>query len=481
MASKAARRAEPNDPAFAREASVRRSACLPNPYFDEATVASSQIEASFLVPDEAFTGRQRLMTDLVGVVRGPQKATIVTGAAGSGKSAALRRLVAFSDASFRTAYDQTVRDARPGIIPGEGEVDIAAVATGRTSLDLVHQLGRALGIEQQPGASLTARVERLVRLLMSRDSTTIVIDAIDEARDPRGLVAEVLEPLTGSGCARLILGMRGTAPAACPDEPTLVDWAATILRADVIPVDVPPYWADEDLVDYADILLRTAVSERGDQQPNGDASRQLAGRIATACGKSFLLTTLMASDPAASAGGTDLIHNGGPPGVAAALAEIVTVELESRLDPEDRARAVTLLRAAAISFGLGVPRRRIWPKIATAIADADTQYGDGDVRWLLQQNVGGYLSRDTDGDVTVYRPFHAELGAALSRLAPAGEDPPAELNEMHSRVFDELAPLARERVIGGATVPLIGISPGTSPSTPQRRGASTRRSLICGL
>ena len=393
------------------------------------------------------------MTDLVSVAHGLPKTTIVAGVSGSGKSAALRRLVAFSDAGFRAAHDETVRDARPGTLPGVGGVNIAAVATGRTSLDLVDQLSRAFGVQQPPDASLAARVERLTGMLTSRDSTTVVIDALDEAPDSRSLVAEVLKPLTESGRMRLIVGVRGAALAERPDEPTLLDWTAEMLKADVIAVDAPPYWADEDLVDYADILLRTALSERDDEQPNGDASRQFAARIATACGKSFLLTTLLASDPAVGTSGTDLIEHGGAPGVAAALAEIVTAELESLLDSDDRVRAVTLLRAVAISFGLGVPRRRIWPKIATAIADADAQYGDADVRWLLQQRVGGYLSRDTDGDVTVYRPFHAELGAALSRLAPAGEDPPAELTEMHRRVFDELAPLASERVIGGATVP----------------------------
>jgi PQQ enzyme repeat len=440
-------------PHVAREASVRRSPCLPNPYFDEATVASSRVEASFLLSDETFTGRERLMTDLVSVAHGLPKTTIVAGVSGSGKSAALRRLVAFSDAGFRAAHDETVRDARPGTLPGVGGVNIAAVATGRTSLDLVDQLSRAFGVQQPPDASLAARVERLTGMLTSRDSTTVVIDALDEAPDSRSLAAEVLKPLTESGHMRLIVGVRGAALAERPDEPTLLDWTAEMLKADVIAVDAPPYWADEDLVDYADILLRTALSERDDERPNGDASRQFAARIATACGKSFLLTTLLASDPAVGTRGTDLIEHGGAPGVAAALAEIVTAELESLLDSDDRVRAVTLLRAAAISFGLGVPRRRIWPKIATAIADADVQYGDADVRWLLQQRVGGYLSRDTDGDVTVYRPFHAELGAALSRLAPAGEDPPAELTEMHRRVFDELAPLASERVIGGATVP----------------------------
>jgi WD40 repeat protein len=442
-------------PNIAREASVRRSPCLPNPHFDEATslAGSHQVEASFLVPGKAFIGRQRLMADLVGVVRGPQKTTIVTGGAGSGKSAALRRLVAFSDASFRATHEQTVRGARPGVLPEVGAVDIAAVATGRTSLDLIDQLGRALGIQQQLGVSPTARVERLIGLLGSRGSTTVVIDAIDEARDPRGLVTEVLEPLTGNGSVRLILGVRGGMPTVRSDEPTLVDWAATILRADVIAVDAPPYWVEEDLVDYADILLRTAVPQRDAGRPNGDTGRQVAARIAAACGKSFLLTTLLASDPAVGAGDAALLRNDGPLGVVAALARIVTAELENSLGPEDRVRAVTLLRAAAISFGLGVPRRRIWPKIATAIAGGDVQYGDADVRWLLQQRVGGYLSRDTDDDVTVYRPFHAELGAALSRLALAGEDPAAELPEIHGRVFDELAPLASERVVGGATIP----------------------------
>ena len=73
-------------PNVAREASVRRSPCLPNPFFDEAAspAGSLQIAASVLVRDEAVTGRRRLMIDRVSAARVAARTTIVTGGAGSG-------------------------------------------------------------------------------------------------------------------------------------------------------------------------------------------------------------------------------------------------------------------------------------------------------------------------------------------------------------------------------------------------------------
>lgn len=448
-------------PNVALNESDRRLRTLPNPHYDDAAPAGSsqQIEASFLVPDEAFTGRHRLMAGLVAAASGPVTATIVTGGAGSGKSAALRRLAAFSDPGFRAAQDRAVREVPPGELPSPGQVDIAAVATGRSSLDLVDQLSRAAGIRQAPDTSLAARADRLAKSLASRGVTTVVVDGIDEGRDPPGLVTDVLQPLAGTGQVRLILGIRllsgvrGTAASGYPGELTLVDWAARVLQAGVIAVDAPPYWDPGDLAGYAGDLLRKAAGERGGEQPAADALGQAATRIATASGTSFLLATVLASDPAAAAG---LARRDGLPDAAALLAGIITGELEATLDPGDRARAVALLRAAAISFGLGVPRRRIWPRIATAVGGGDVIYGDADVTWLLTQRVGGYLAPDIDGDVTVYRPYHAQLGDALSRLFAGGEDPAAGLSAMHGRVFDELAPMARERVIKDQAVPPDG-------------------------
>jgi hypothetical protein len=54
----------------------------------------------------------------------------------------------------------------------------------------------------------------------------------------------------------------------------------------------------------------------------------------------------------------------------------------------------------------------IWPLLASAIAN-DMSFGDRDVAWLLNHRLSGYLVRDTEDGLAVYRPFHEELRKVL--------------------------------------------------------------------
>jgi hypothetical protein len=83
-------------------------------------------------------------------------------------------------------------------------------------------------------------------------------------------------------------------------------------------------------------------------------------------------------------------------------------------DPGDRQRAVHLLRAVAFAYGRGLPWRQVWPLVANAVADdPDRSYGDGDIAWLLNSRIGGYLVTDQEDGITVYRLFHDTLRSTL--------------------------------------------------------------------
>jgi hypothetical protein len=83
-------------------------------------------------------------------------------------------------------------------------------------------------------------------------------------------------------------------------------------------------------------------------------------------------------------------------------------------EPDDRLRAVHLLRAIAFAYGRGLPWRRIWPAVTNALADdPDRTYGDTDIAWLLGSRLGAYLVTDTADGATVYRLFHDALRTTL--------------------------------------------------------------------
>ncbi|MFC9602542.1 hypothetical protein ACFTTN_03665 [Streptomyces niveus] len=72
---------------------------------------------------------------------------MVTGAAGSGKSALLARLVTLSDPGFLAAdrFRDIAGTIPEGLMPPAGSVDAAVLARGKTSLTVVEELLEAFG------------------------------------------------------------------------------------------------------------------------------------------------------------------------------------------------------------------------------------------------------------------------------------------------------------------------------------------------
>ncbi|GGQ85216.1 P-loop NTPase family protein [Couchioplanes azureus] len=81
-------------------------------------------------PGWLFTGRAALIRQLIAAASGPPAATLVTGGAGSGKSAVLARLVTLSDPQFLDDHAGEVAAIPADLRPDAGAVDVAVVATG---------------------------------------------------------------------------------------------------------------------------------------------------------------------------------------------------------------------------------------------------------------------------------------------------------------------------------------------------------------
>jgi WD40 repeat protein len=115
---------------------------------------------------------------------------------------------------------------------------------------------------------------------------------------------------------------------------------------------------------------------------------------------------------------------------------------------------VVLLRATALAFGRGLPWRDVWPVAASAIAPEGLALGDGDIEDLLRHPIAGYLVRDLEDGVTVYRPFHDALRESLaddigSYVAEPAAHPSSR--EAHSLIAKALLPRFQDR--GGRPPP----------------------------
>jgi hypothetical protein len=412
------------------------TACMPNPAYDatkleRATASEERADLALLKSDldpvwvarapvvaaggAVFTGRRAMLERLIGFVEGEPGALIVAGRAGSGKSAALARLVTCSDPGFRADYAEQLRTMSP--LPAQGSVDVAMVATGKTPHQLAQRLATLLRAPVPTEDNLESYVGAIQTTLGGRARpTTVVVDALDEASDPLGVLLSVLTRIgeLDRRRLRLIVGVRSSGGSASGESKELADLASTLLGGDRIDVDSDEVWEEADLRDYLAQVLAAGLDPSDDQ-------RAIAQVVAERTGRSFLLAGLVAQELTSRAedghlAGSEL------EGVVDELAsrgvrDLVVRDVESRYpDPEQRALALLLLRAAAVSFGRGIPSRDLWATVATAIAVPARRVSQADVDWFLRERSSGYLVRDVEDDEVVYRPFHDLLRSELQIL-----------------------------------------------------------------
>jgi hypothetical protein len=383
-----------------------------------------------------FSGRQRLNRDLTAFLTGPQGVLLLTGTAGSGKSAVLGRAVTLSDPQFRAnpRYRHAVTSAPPGTVPPEGAVSVAVLARQRTAADVLRELLAGLEITPLPVGPADDPVERWSAQLGAflrepGDPVTLVLDGLDEAAEPFPVVQRVLAPLTehcgplpgqrplgGERRLRLLVGVRssrhraGTAAAAPPGarDPGLLaalrevfPWA-TVLRTDEDD-------SRDDIADYVRALIGPRAPE--------DSARRAAELVAEQVWPSFLDARLAgdqlrdAPDPAARAG-EPAWRAGLQNGTKGLLRLDLAAVAEDGL-PADVALA--LLRASAYALGAGVPWSTVWPAMAGALLRRPIPDPDRMIDTLLRGRLAGYLAHDHEDDRLVYRPVHQRLADVLQQ------------------------------------------------------------------
>ena len=423
-------------------------------------------------PGWLFAGRERLIRDLISAIGHPG-VTMITGSAGSGKSTALSRLVTLSDRTFRGEYKQELTGVPDELVPPPGIVDVALSARGLSVRHIMTQICHDLGILAHIGSwDDPVRANRLALSKYLADcetQVTIVIDALDEADACDELVRSVLEPLRREHPERLclLIGIRSpagdsiAADAGEPSEEPLRDLTGAALSAQQIPADDELRWSTHDFTAFIrNILMNTKNS------PYRTADRStmegVADVISSHAGRSYFVARVAAENAAKRA--TVLAPDDAAwlNDLSGGLLGVFRRDLQASFSSlHDWRRAVALLRAVAFARGAGIPRHRVWPKMATAVDVSDEEgreYGDAEVRWLLQSRLSAYLVTDQQDDLTVYRLLHDELREILRyrwrellkpvpRAGADEETPPRadepEIHAVEARIAEELGSMAR--------------------------------------
>ncbi|MCW8096895.1 hypothetical protein [Streptomyces tauricus] len=443
---------------------ARRDLALPQADVDAHWGPRARGVAEDSAPGWLFTGRAPLMRELLVRLLKESGTVMVTGGAGTGKSAVLARLVTLADPVFLAAHRAHVDTIPSDLRPPPESIDVAVLATGKTALEIAQQISGALGVTLRTNIGADPHLKQWVVdwqkwLGQRKERVVLVIDAIEEADDPTALVRDLLGKLHIAEWDQLhlLLGVRSPGrsertAAASPGrhDTSLADRVAQQLGARRLRLDEEPWFDEADLTAYAThILTKTPGSPYA---PGASRTSATAKALAAHAKGSFLVTRI------AAASLTRKSHQVAPdnPDWLSAVDDgvrgVFSADLHQLLHhSRERQRAVQVLRALAFARGNGLPWNRIWPAVADAVAgDPDVTFGDSDIAGLLASPLGGYLTVDIADDTTVYRLFHDALRTTLRDhwrelsgiAAPSVPDTPDETCRAEARIAKALAYVA---------------------------------------
>ncbi|MEU0401484.1 WD40 repeat domain-containing protein [Streptomyces sp. NPDC006197] len=410
---------------------------FPNPDYQEGvaglTTADQQLAALKGAPDATAglyltgrTGRIAAAVDLIEWFTAPshpQGPAVVTGHAGTGKSALLSLPVYLCDAAGRPERlgetpDPLVTRAA-GLLPA-GSSFVSCQARGLNADQLARAVSYALGWTDQTVAELLGGIRDPDRaaVLADRNITGLLIDSIDEALQMDVVVELLLQPLARRW--KVAVGCRSNKVPSLGPVDLLIDLGA------------PGYRDPEALVDYVRNLLTasrepqvTTSYQSGTDAPGiaQDGCLAVAGEIARRAtavrgdtvAESFLVGQLMARSIRGKPR-LDTTVPGWQDRLPADMGEAFDQDLEVIGERVPLVRS--LLGALALSRGAGLPWENIWAPVAQAVADRRGLTGWGpispsDVRWVLSHMGSFIIEDDGPGGRSVFRLLHRALAEHL--------------------------------------------------------------------
>ncbi|MCQ9178640.1 AAA family ATPase [Streptomyces sp. IBSBF 2953] len=464
------------------------SLCLPNPRYQpqeqvvqaprqSVSLSASALEQYWLArasgrtddadPGWYFSGRQTLMQALVEFVHSGTGVLVVTGAAGSGKSALLARLVTLSDPLFVTQsrFADMVLTIPTPLRPEAGAVDAAVLARGKSSLALLEDLVAALAASIAGGEPpLQALLDHVAAACAGGTGpVTIVVDGLDEAQEPTACLSDVIAPLArlraadGQPAVRLVLGMRSSAQDvgdsrlqdAAADQ--LLGFLHTVLQAglgegavplSLLRTDGVP--TSEDITAYVQMVLE--VQELSPYAGHASAAAEAAGVIAQAVTPSFLDARLAAAQLRSAADRQDVQDPRWRGRLLAGTTALLGSDLRQVAADQDIELRLLLavLRATAFAQGSGLPWAEVWPAVAAAVLGPDAPPADeidAVIRTVRHSRLIGYLAvGEEDGRVT-YRPAHQRVAEVLqTEPGSLTVDPLAGIREPWAAEMEDARP-----------------------------------------
>jgi len=337
-----------------------RSAVEKNEYESHWNPVSRGVEFASQTGD-FFTGRARILTGLTDWLHAPGEygMRVVTGAPGSGKSAIVSRILAAS------------RTGRPA-------VDLAIHARGKTLAEVVARMAEFS--ETAPDATSV-----LAGLRGRPEPFRLILDALDEAREPALIASDILRPLQALPRAKVLVGTRK-------------EWIPALGNAALsLDIDSSEYIQVSDIAAFVEARLAGLPGDH----------KALSQNIAEKAYPNFLIARLVAEDLCSrpelpSAGTIDF-----PDSVDQAFEQFL-----SRFG-EDQQRARDLLQPLAWSEGAGLPWDTIWAAVANAIAGV-SRYQNSDIEWLLA-HAGSFVVETLESGRSVYRLYHQALADHFRR------------------------------------------------------------------
>ncbi|MEU6611959.1 AAA family ATPase [Streptomyces shenzhenensis] len=453
------------------------SPCLPNPgYEPRPDLDSYWLSRASGRPSRDdlgwyFTGRISHVRRLTEFLEGGSGTLVVTGEAGSGKSALLARVVTLSAPTFRSdeRYRSYIEAIPPDLLVPEGAVDAAVLARNTDVDELAAALYTALTDKPPAGGRAITPLDQLLDHVLAtvRQKSrplTIVIDGIDEARNPRWIVTNLIRRLAdqwtddGQPAVRMLLGVRsaqvGTVGRLRPSQ----DRASDLLDLLVRSTDADePLRTDTgtagDVEAYASTLLRTLFdSSDSSEHPDPRRLGEVAAAVAEVVAPSFLDTRLAVEalhargrlpdpdDPewrrTLRQGTQELLRQ-----------DIAVIQRHTGLAAE---HVVQVLRATAFAQGTGLPWAEVWPCAVAALAGGDVT-PDSVIRGVQESRLKGYLTTGVEDDRYVYRPIHERVSEVLrenSQVLLGAEAAPstpevvaAGVREAHRQLADAFSDL----------------------------------------
>ncbi|MEV5339275.1 tetratricopeptide repeat protein [Streptomyces sp. NPDC052676] len=366
-----------------------------------------------------FTGRRRVLGRIVAwMEEGTPGLFLVTGPAGSGKSAVLGRIATLADPVRRAEAEEqgALREGDPDPGARDRQSFAAVHLRGLNALQAAAELAERLGLRQPRSVDdFRAELRELPGL------PVIVLDGLDEvpSEHTQAVIEDLVFPL--SRMTPVLAGSRKRPfRSKLAKGESLPDALVRHVGAGVITVDLEQ--EPDTREDIAGYVRKRCEAEGVD---GTEVAWALASR-ATEKDGGFLFARLVTGfliSEIRRRGDAEGIDSGAllarlPDSVEAAFEEDLRsgparVRDDGAVLPS---AARDLLTALAWAAGRGMPAGGVWEAAASALGGrtGDAGYDEGDVDWVLAE-YGRYIVEDSEGSQAVYRLYHREFVSHLRR------------------------------------------------------------------